>query len=264
MDLRCEAVRKMLQDILDGHLSGSEQENLDRHLRDCPDCREFQRQLDSLATGIKKMPYPELTSSGSRRIWRGIMMKTGYSTKLWRGWALSASAVSILLICILSVSMVRNSDFGNSEQSGEFTRNCSSLFHENYPMDLGALLSLDDPEPGTFRLKQDKMLWLIPENLKIHGPYALHTETVLMDTGKSCLPFVSPTGHVILLHVSPSNGNLPSGSFEVRPDPRRVLYHRASWNQSGCAWTIEGRLPPDYLLDLAMEMASQMTVSTRI
>jgi len=96
----------------------------------------------------------------------------------------------------------------------------------------------------------------LPENLATHGPYALVPDRIRIDDTGACIPFVSPFGDAVTLHMSrirKSDDSPPETGYVLHEDPQRIMFYTVSWIRDGWLFRMAGRVPADYLLDLARE-----------
>jgi tetratricopeptide (TPR) repeat protein len=67
--MKCDEVRELLDDYVDGELHGGERDSVARHLLECAACREEERSLLSLLAGAAALPR-ELPPA--RELWPGV------------------------------------------------------------------------------------------------------------------------------------------------------------------------------------------------
>jgi anti-sigma factor RsiW len=102
----CRWYKQLLERSLDGELSASEQQCLDRHLQRCGDCGtelELDRRVANAIGGLPQQPCPaELT----RRLETAVAAGTAPASRHRhvRGWSLAAlaSAASLLVVAVLA------------------------------------------------------------------------------------------------------------------------------------------------------------------
>lgn len=94
----------------------------------------------------------------------------------------------------------------------------------------------------------------LPTHLVAHGPYRLNSEQIRVDGTDACIPFIAPMGDAVMLQVSrtETTGKVPG--YVIQKDPRKVMYYTIVWEQGGWMCRIAGRVPAEYLLDLAREL----------
>lgn len=96
-----------------------------------------------------------------------------------------------------------------------------------------------------------------PSQLVSHGRYRLDTRHMVLSDAEACIAFVSPVGDSLMLHLrrAAAGQASPEQTYVVRENPDRVLGYSVTWAMDGWICTMSGRLPPDYLLGLAKELA---------
>ncbi|HPQ42527.1 MAG TPA: hypothetical protein PLV45_19300, partial [bacterium] len=94
----------------------------------------------------------------------------------------------------------------------------------------------------------------LPSHLTVHGPYSLNPTHIQVLNSGACIPFVSPFGDAVMLHVTRVDSISRDTRYVVRADPERVLFYTITWEQNGWRYRIAGRFPANYLLDLAREI----------
>ncbi len=102
----CQAIRPLLDDLVDGRLSAREQRRVRRHLASCEPCSEQLAGLEALLAEVDSLP---LAIEPPTDLWGGIESrlspKTGQGHTLhWRRWAsrLAAAAALMTLGALLS------------------------------------------------------------------------------------------------------------------------------------------------------------------
>jgi anti-sigma factor RsiW len=48
-----------MSDYLDGELTASERSRMERHARDCPECKQLIAGLRAVVAGLRRLPAPE-------------------------------------------------------------------------------------------------------------------------------------------------------------------------------------------------------------
>jgi len=112
--MRCDEVRELLDDHVDGGLHRNERDSVARHLLDCPACREEERTLLALLAGAAALPR-ELAPA--RELWPGIAERLrptllAFPRRMppFRPLTLAAAAVLIALSSALTWRIARRQD----------------------------------------------------------------------------------------------------------------------------------------------------------
>ena len=110
--MNCSEIRHLLDDYLDDELSGVQQDAVERHVSDCPDCR---RELDNLRSVVDRARdlSPELRPPHD--LWPAIEARVRPAEDTGRGWWLRLAAAAIALF-VLSIPL---SVWWNARQEGE-------------------------------------------------------------------------------------------------------------------------------------------------
>lgn len=66
--MNCTRYRELISARRDGEITPDELTDLEQHLRDCPDCRSFARELEELGETIAERPQEQIPEGIERRI----------------------------------------------------------------------------------------------------------------------------------------------------------------------------------------------------
>lgn len=66
--MQCTEFEHDLNDWLDGHLTITRAEELDRHTQDCPDCRQLAQDYMPMLTALRGLPAPEMPAGLADRL----------------------------------------------------------------------------------------------------------------------------------------------------------------------------------------------------
>lgn len=66
--MNCTQYRELISARRDGEITPDELTDLERHLRDCPDCRAFARELEELGEAMVERPRERIPEKVERRI----------------------------------------------------------------------------------------------------------------------------------------------------------------------------------------------------
>lgn len=66
--MNCTRYRELISARRDGEITLDELADLERHLRDCPDCRSFADELENLGEALAERPHEPIPESIERRI----------------------------------------------------------------------------------------------------------------------------------------------------------------------------------------------------
>ena len=97
--MRCASARKLINDGLDGPLPPEKAAGLTRHLKQCPECRAFARELESIVGEAGKLPGLEPSAKVWPKIADGIRptrIETAAAAPRTVRWRYALAAVSIL------------------------------------------------------------------------------------------------------------------------------------------------------------------------
>jgi hypothetical protein len=251
--MSCEPIRSLFSDHLDGALSTADEDRLGAHLAECAACRaalaRFETHLQALS-GAAPLPPPDLrarTLAAARR--ERLLRRRGLLLPL-------AAAASVAVFA---------GGYGVGRRQGppgpatftamELPSACSP---ERVPRLDRQALRVARQGPPERRLAAAGRSLRLPASLLSHGPYDTQPAQVL--GAGACLPLTAAYGDALVLVVMPAPARAPVGEFVVEPDPRRVLYTRVRWTQSGVAFSLEGRAEARELLELAQEIAGRAGV----
>jgi anti-sigma factor RsiW len=109
--MNCKYLRENLYEYLDGSLSASERAAVERHLADCPACREAVRRESQLARSLsggfeQAVGAATLDSAARRRMARAVERKIADSGEqplllFWRRLALPFAAIAMVLVVVV-------------------------------------------------------------------------------------------------------------------------------------------------------------------
>jgi anti-sigma factor RsiW len=66
--MNCTRYRELISARRDGEIAPDELADLEKHLRDCPDCRSFAHQLENLGEVMAQRPHAQIPENIERRI----------------------------------------------------------------------------------------------------------------------------------------------------------------------------------------------------
>jgi len=81
--MSCQEMREKICMRLDGELTESETEELERHLKECPSCREYEKSLIEISSEMKLWEEIEVPSNLKQRIFTRILKKEKRTAKVW-------------------------------------------------------------------------------------------------------------------------------------------------------------------------------------
>jgi len=90
-----EKYKVMLSGYIDGELSPEEQQELEQHLKTCPECREELRVFQQLKEVTGAMKYADIPEHVWDNYWRGIYRRMELSI----GWILFSIGAVIVIAC---------------------------------------------------------------------------------------------------------------------------------------------------------------------
>ncbi len=73
--MSCQEMREKISMRLDGELTESEKKELEKHLKECPACREYEKSLIEISTEMKLWKEVEVPPSLKERIFTRILKK---------------------------------------------------------------------------------------------------------------------------------------------------------------------------------------------
>ena len=80
--MSCQEMREKICTRLDGELTESETEELERHLKECPSCREYEKSLIELSTEMKLWEEVEVPPNLKQSIFARILKKEKRTKKV--------------------------------------------------------------------------------------------------------------------------------------------------------------------------------------
>jgi anti-sigma factor RsiW len=130
--MRCRKVHKLISIDLDGELDDARRRAVDRHLRQCPDCRRFLAQLTALADRFDLPPLPE---PGADFVQRTLARLPGeappsYRFARWREYFQPAPAAlaAASLVLGISLAMTMNGTAARTEATDETVTLVAEIF----------------------------------------------------------------------------------------------------------------------------------------
>ncbi|MCD4654070.1 hypothetical protein K8T06_09050 [bacterium] len=255
--MNCQQAR----DVMDSQFENCEEkhlfelkieEDLAKHLHVCPKCRIYHEDILMPLIDAAQLQPPELSCRLKSRIIQS-MTSPPYSYLLFR-----YSAVFVFCCIIFAAGFFSRNVFDQKIPDQilpfyhSFDTECMS--YSSQPMNPSAMFrSFPQNEPHLLCLTETLNLTL-PSLLSAHGPYQLNSNQIQHTNAAACIPFVSPLGEVLTLKIEPTDKPGRSDTFMFYRDKTRVLFYSVSWIHDGWHCEISGRVPPDYLLDLAQEL----------
>jgi predicted anti-sigma-YlaC factor YlaD len=73
--MRCAHAHKLIGDQLEGTIGAADKASLQKHLAECPDCRELLNDFKAIAESVRELPKRE----PSARVWTGVLAGVGLS-----------------------------------------------------------------------------------------------------------------------------------------------------------------------------------------
>ncbi len=73
--MRCAHAHKLIGDRLEGTIGAADNETLEKHLAECPDCRAILADFEKIAAAARELPKRE----PSARVWTGVLAGVGLS-----------------------------------------------------------------------------------------------------------------------------------------------------------------------------------------
>ncbi|MBN1550539.1 hypothetical protein JW979_03670 [bacterium] len=260
--MNCETLRELILSKLDSYAHGSDADIIQAHLKNCPECQQYVDLLKRSLDILNHTQAPEPSPRQMNNMWDEIASRLPVPRK--SSWRLVPAYALVAVVCFAAGyalksyrETMRQPATFNSDQDSV---NCTALFDYSYPVNPYAIYLPHEPEKATLNLSPGNGFVSLPGGLTSHGPYAAYTGNIETSGGAACIPFVSPYGHVIVLQIKKSPETLESGSYQISSDRTKVLLNRITWAARGWVWTMEGRVPPDYLLDLAQEMTEKTQI----
>ncbi|MCX7703397.1 MAG: zf-HC2 domain-containing protein [Planctomycetota bacterium] len=100
--MRCEDVKRVLQDYLDGLLSGEEKGTVESHLKECASCADEYDTLKRVVDSVRSLPKHKAPEILKLRIKDAIR---GEKLSLWRTLSTISTAAAALLLVVLLLSL---------------------------------------------------------------------------------------------------------------------------------------------------------------
>ena len=103
----CKGAEKLILRFFDNLVGEKEKQKLKFHLKECPSCREKEKQYGSIFNTLKTDKILEPLSNFESRLMSKIRQRRSYEPwSLWRQWSVRLVPVSIGLIILLVITMV--------------------------------------------------------------------------------------------------------------------------------------------------------------
>ncbi|MBN2056070.1 zf-HC2 domain-containing protein [bacterium] len=252
--MNCERVRELLEQRLDGTLPMRESKWVGAHLADCDDCRRYAAGLEKLAEVLEGLPGTKLDQESGHASLSSAVARIQASRAVLQK-RLVAVAAGIVLVVIIGYLTGRGTSPAPSDvrvvatSSGDV---CISLAGYAYELNPGMMYRAGDQRLVAFQAGESAIA--LPASLRSHGPYWLRDEHAGGGGQGMCVPYVSPFGEVLVLHIEFMTSGQLVTDFEVFSDDARIMHHGVTWRHGEKRIMLEGRVPAAYLLDLAMEM----------
>ena len=252
--MTCSECRRYLGDYIDDLLEGDREAAFLSHLAECDECRKAAQEYQAVMDGLAALPVPSMPHGAEARMWRRIRRHTGVP---WAGYILKWAAAPVLVVVFAAGYFFGGSvPLTQPAGPGDTASVCSEIFQRIYPVNPGSIYQ--EVNGGLQPVNADPSGVEIPLTLSSHGPYSMYGESLELESPETCIPFISPYGHVLVLRVTRDGGNSGATMMTLSAEPKRVFYHRVSWRDAGYVWMLEGRTAPDYLFDLAMEIRREI------
>jgi hypothetical protein len=257
--MKCNEYQDLISDRHDGKIEPDREKALLEHLQQCRDCSNYAKAFQRVMDEMDSLEAPDLSLEQQHRIWTSLSSANArpFGHFLVRSLSFSAAAILIFLFGYLFRGWIHNptgksgADVREAILMGD--KSCTAMFDYNYeinPKSIYQLVQRTDSDNSAV----SQLPLPVPRRLNVHGPYSLRPEKIEFWKDALCLPFVSPYGQVLVLQMSRGTGSKPDRVYQVSEASDKILYHRIAWACGGWQWRIEGRVPADYLLDLAMEV----------
>jgi hypothetical protein len=113
--MKCQKIEKWISDLVDGELSDKKKMILERHLKDCPSCREYKKHLYSIQTEIEDWKNPEESPSLSTDFSSRLRVKLSAASgsekvKLFKpGWTWGGKwiyAAGLVLLAVATAALL--------------------------------------------------------------------------------------------------------------------------------------------------------------
>ena len=128
----CRKVQKLISIDLDGELDGARRRPVDRHLRQCPECRRFLARLTALADRFDLPPIPEPAADFVQRALARLPEDAppAYRLARWREFFQPAPAALAAASLVLGVSlaMTMNGTAAQAEATDETVTLVAEIF----------------------------------------------------------------------------------------------------------------------------------------
>lgn len=119
MVMSCERCRESISDRIDGHDDDVAPDDVEAHLRSCPECRDFERSAHALRRGIALAPAPAPVAVEVDRLVRTAVAADRDRHPAVLRWLLGLVAVQIAVLAL--------PDFLASEQAGHSLRHLGAF-----------------------------------------------------------------------------------------------------------------------------------------
>ncbi len=265
--MNCEKYRDIILKSFDGKLNNENEKALEMHLKECRDCREFQQSFQRLSKSMENIKAPEPSRELMKRT-----KKSFYSKPDRRGIFISFRVLGYACagLVIFAAGFLMSNYLHKSQeldviklQAGK-ELNCRNLFDINYAVDPYSIYRSREEEFNAVTMKEEQSPISVPERVMSHGPYSI-AQKEMKQTGENlCIPYVSPFGQVIVLSSIPTKRKPKDKIFILTGDESKTLYHSVSWFSRNRIWTIEGRLQPEYLMDIAEELQKAINKNSAV
>jgi hypothetical protein len=223
------------------------------HLNGCDICRTyFETVMIALHDPRLRMAI-ELPKKLKSKTWRTVQASSSRSVQVKHLAATMAALVIFVMGYLFGTAHVKVEP--SQPLSGElyFDQFCGYLPASSFDPSR-YFTPVDEISFYRFRLTGDSVM-SFPSLLTGYGHYQLDTHLIERSDASVCLVFVSPLGDLLTLRIREIKNGLMDDAYIVHRDPLRVMAYSVSWFQNEWHFTISARIPPEYLLTIAKELA---------